>query len=64
MSGNNNANSNLVLGFMKMRGEGGLKELGAGMTLIEKAASEGNTKATELLAKYGKADVAFVPIDY
>ena len=51
-----------ILGFMKVRGEGGPKELIAGLTLIETAASAGHTKAQELLAKYDEAQAAFNPL--
>jgi len=46
-------------GFMMMRGEGGLKLLGKGMTLVETAAEEGYDQATQLISSFGT--VLFVP---
>ena len=48
---NPNADSNLNLGLMMIRGTGGAKEIGKGVSLVEKAAKAGNELAIARIAE-------------
>ena len=49
-----------MLGFMKVRGEGGPMKIIDGMTLVEATAKDGCAKANDLLAKFIETGAAFV----